>query len=113
VVFFRAAEEALSNVVQHAGAQCATVTFEVKDGMPVMTIRDDGIGMTDKNLTKRHSLGILGLRERFAALGGGVEIGRNEPSGTTMTVYLPASVENAIRAQSRRTGRLVADRPTV
>jgi signal transduction histidine kinase len=104
VVFFRAAQEVLANVIQHASATHVTITFELRERTPIMAIRDDGIGVTDENLRKERALGILGLRERFAALGGGVHIGRNEPRGTIVSVHLPSSVEGAIRAQSRRTG---------
>ena len=88
LVFFRAAEEAISNVLRHAQASRITLAFDQKDGMSTMKVVDNGIGLTDDDLQKVGAIGILRLRERFAALGGGVRVSRGELCGTILAAYL-------------------------
>jgi PAS domain S-box-containing protein len=90
LAFFRAAQEALTNVARHARATAATIGLAVEPGRLTMTIADDGIGIGEKDLEKPSALGLLGIRERFVALGGGVSVLRREPRGTTVSVFLPA-----------------------
>jgi PAS domain S-box-containing protein len=89
LLFFRAAQEALTNVARHAQATAVEIALRADGGRITMDITDDGIGISDAAMNKAHSLGLLGLRERFAALGGGLAVQRREPTGTTLTVYLP------------------------
>jgi PAS domain S-box-containing protein len=89
LLFFRAAQEALTNVARHAGAQTVDIVLSSGDGRVIMEIRDDGVGITEAAMRKPHSLGLLGLRERVAALGGSFEMRRGEPSGTSLIIALP------------------------
>jgi glucose-6-phosphate-specific signal transduction histidine kinase len=43
-------------------------------------------------MNKHRSLGLLGLRERFAALGGGLKVERRVPNGTLVMLHLPERV---------------------
>ncbi len=92
LLLFRAAQEALTNVARHARASAVEITLRADNGRITMEIADDGIGITDSSMEKTHSLGLLGLRERFATLGGGLAAQRREPTGTTFTVYLPMPI---------------------
>lgn len=98
LLLFRAAQEALTNVARHAQATAVEITLSADNGRITMEIADNGVGITDAAMNKSHSLGLLGLRERFATLGGGVAARRREPTGTTLTVYLPIPVEAPTRA---------------
>lgn len=89
LLLFRAAQEALTNVARHAQATSVEITLRADDGRITMEIADNGVGITSGAMNKTHSLGLLGLRERFATLGGGLAAQRREPTGTTLTVYLP------------------------
>jgi PAS domain S-box-containing protein len=89
LLLFRAAQEALTNVARHAHATTVEIALHAEDGRVTMEITDDGVGITEAAMSKAHSLGLLGLRERFAALGGGLAARRREPTGTTLTAYLP------------------------
>ncbi len=93
LLLFRAAQEALTNIARHARATAVQVTLKADSGRITMEITDDGIGITGAAMNKAHSLGLLGLRERFTALGGGLAVRRREPTGTTLTVYLPVDQE--------------------
>ena len=90
LVFFRAVQEALTNVARHARATRVAIMLAAGAGTLTMTISDDGIGFGEQDLDKPNALGLLGVQERFGALGGGLTIRRREPRGTTVTVHLPA-----------------------
>lgn len=89
LALFRAAQEALTNVVRHAQASRVAVVLRREDGKIAMDVSDDGVGVPEAALAKRGSLGLVGIRERFAALGGDFHMRSNHPSGTTISVQLP------------------------
>ncbi|MGI8482938.1 MAG: sensor histidine kinase [Thermomicrobiales bacterium] len=86
VVLYRIVEEALTNIVRHAGARHAHLWLRVEDEGVCLRITDDGHGMrTDAQA----GVGLVSMRERTAELGGSLQIGPNAPSGTTITVSFP------------------------
>jgi PAS domain S-box-containing protein len=97
-LFFRAAQEALANVARHAAASNATINLEADSERIVMVVADDGKGVAPVDLRKAGSLGLLGIRERFAAAGGGLIVERGRPRGTRLTVFLPWREAEAGRA---------------
>ncbi|MFB9310394.1 signal transduction histidine kinase [Agromyces hippuratus] len=93
---YRIAQEALTNVVRHAGATHAVVTVERAGDEFVLTIDDDGAGQVvvagagDVDAADHgEGSGILGMRERAALLGGSVELGASPLGGTRVTARLP------------------------
>jgi two-component system, NarL family, sensor histidine kinase UhpB len=88
-LFFRAAQEALANVARHAAASNVTIKLEADAQRIVMVVLDDGKGVAPVDLRKPGSLGLLGIRERFSAAGGGLMVERGESRGTRLTVFLP------------------------
>jgi PAS domain S-box-containing protein len=91
ILFFRAAQEMLTNVARHAGATTVRVSLEADTERIALVVADDGKGMADADLRKAGSLGLLGIRERFEAMGGGLAIDGTAPSGTSVTVFVPAA----------------------
>jgi len=89
LVFFRALQEGLTNVARHARAGHVTVSLAAEPARLALTIDDDGVGITEQDRNKPHALGLLAIQERFAALGGGLEIRRRGPCGTSLSVFLP------------------------
>ncbi len=83
---YRIAQEALTNVVRHAGATSAVVTVERLDDELRLTVDDDGRGLEGG---AEEGSGILGMRERAALLGGSVELDRSPRGGTRVTARLP------------------------
>jgi signal transduction histidine kinase len=65
---FRAVQEALTNVLRHAGASTVGLFVATRDGHLEATIEDDGQGATE-GLTGA-GVGLVGMRERVVALGG-------------------------------------------
>lgn len=89
---FRIFQEALTNVVRHAGASQVDVRVnEVAEGIR-LEIVDNGKGITQTQQTHRRALGILGMRERAQLWGGAVTIEGKPDIGTTVTVWMPYHV---------------------
>lgn len=82
---YRIVQEALTNVVRHAGATRAVVALERLDDELLVTIDDDGRSVRGAE----EGTGILGMRERAALLGGSVEISPSPRGGTRVTALLP------------------------
>jgi PAS domain S-box-containing protein len=76
--------EALTNVVKHSQAVHAEVTASVRDGMLDVQVRDDGIGGADPG-----GHGLVGMKDRVAALGGRLEIASPAGGGTCVAAMLP------------------------
>ncbi|MDR6904492.1 signal transduction histidine kinase [Agromyces sp. 3263] len=82
---YRIAQEALTNVVRHAGATRTVVAVERLGDELLLTVDDDGSGADGS----AEGSGILGMRERAALLGGSVELARSPRGGTRVTARLP------------------------
>ena len=85
---YRIAQEALANVVRHAGASAVEVSLAMDGSTAVLRIRDDGRGMPPE-APAGQSLGLLGIRERAELLGGTVSIDSRPGEGTMITATLP------------------------
>ncbi|MFI6735326.1 sensor histidine kinase [Nonomuraea sp. NPDC050451] len=86
----RIAQEAVTNVIKHAGATTLTVTTRIEDDTLHLTIGDDGRGPGEPSAGGH---GIAGMRERAALLGGTLTTTRSPASGTTVTARLPLTRE--------------------
>jgi signal transduction histidine kinase len=85
---FRIVQEALTNVGRHAGAATATVRVSYGDGDLTVQIDDDGGGSMAVS-TAGSGKGIMGMRERAAALGGELEAGPRPGGGFRVRARLP------------------------
>jgi PAS domain S-box-containing protein len=86
---FRIFEQALNNVASHAKASSVAVSVAETHERLVVTVSDNGRGISDRALAGADSLGLIGMRERAALLGGTVDIRRRRPTGTTVTMTIP------------------------
>ena len=86
---YRAAQEALTKIRRHAGADCARVLLDYSgEGVVRLRVEDDGRGL-DGPARPGSGFGLTGVRERVGHLGGTVEIASDPGHGVTMTVELP------------------------
>jgi signal transduction histidine kinase len=85
---FRVVQEALTNVARHAHASEVRVTLHGSNEALGVTIQDNGNGF-DPALEERHSLGLLGIRERVAELDGRVSIISQPGKGTLVRAEIP------------------------
>jgi signal transduction histidine kinase len=85
----RILQESLTNVARHAKAKKIRVTLFRSEKYVRLTIRDNGRGMNMRKIGSGRSLGLLGMRERAAALGGDVEILSQPGRGTTVIARVP------------------------
>ena len=88
---FRCFQELLTNVARHADARLVTATIGREEDEIVLEVRDDGRGITNDQVTQGRTLGLLGIRERVAVLGGTFSIGPGSAGGTTATIRMPVT----------------------
>jgi signal transduction histidine kinase len=87
---FRIFQELLSNIARPAGATRVGIHLTESEQGLRLEVRDDGRGITRAQQDDARSLGLLGMRERAAQIGGRIEF-RGEPGqGTTVTLTVPA-----------------------
>jgi signal transduction histidine kinase len=90
-VLFRILQETLTNVARHARAKHVTVSLIDSKNEIVMTVHDDGIGISDEQVRNPKSLGLLGIRERLHPFQGSCSVQRGVNGGTEVRVQLPIS----------------------
>jgi two-component system NarL family sensor kinase len=93
-VLFRAAREAIQNVLKHAGASHVDVQVERHDGTAVLTVADDGAGFDPDAPPSGDGDGHLGLRlvaEAVAEAGGRLQVDSRRGEGTRVRVEVPAA----------------------
>lgn len=90
---FRVTQEALTNVVKHAGASHVGVVVERRGGSLSIIVEDDGKGFDPGAVLaspeKADRLGVLGMRERMARLGGTLEVESSPGTGTCLFIRAP------------------------
>jgi signal transduction histidine kinase len=85
---FRIVQEALTNIVRHAGTHAARVEISYGDRDLTVQVDDDGTGQATSNGIGTGS-GIAGMRERASALGGELEAGPRPSGGFRVRARLP------------------------
>jgi signal transduction histidine kinase/HAMP domain-containing protein len=93
--FYRVAQEALTNVRKHAGPTRVHVALHRGGGLVRLEVRDWGRGFATPNGRRRaragERMGLLGMRERVALLGGTWSVDSAPGRGTTVVVEVPAA----------------------
>jgi signal transduction histidine kinase len=84
---YRIVQESLTNVVKHARASRVSVLLTRYDGTVKAIVEDDGRGF-DPEVGREGGVGLVGMRERLALLGGRLEVESGE-AGTTVAAEVP------------------------
>jgi PAS domain S-box-containing protein len=86
---FRVAQEALNNVIRHAGARAARVALRQRDGGLLLGVRDDGVGFDPGRAREGRSLGLASMRERVRLVNGTLDIESVPGRGTAIVAWVP------------------------
>jgi PAS domain S-box-containing protein len=85
---YRIAQEALTNVAKHANASVVDIILERRGNNVQLVIEDDGKGFAPSTEQSGQGFGLLGMRERAALVGAGLEIESTPGTGTTILVRM-------------------------
>jgi signal transduction histidine kinase len=91
LVLYRVVQEALTNIAKHASTTRAAVSLSRRHNEVTLTIADDGVGfdLNDGPQTNGSRLGLFGMRERLALIGGEMEVQSASGQGTRITARVP------------------------
>jgi signal transduction histidine kinase len=99
---FRIVQEAISNIARHAHASHATLSLHVAGALQVR-IEDDGVGIRSdwqSGSNGHRPLGLLGMQERAALIGGTLTIEPNVPQGTRVILSVPLGGDAPLEKKS-------------
>jgi len=88
---FRILQETLTNIARHADATQVDIRLAREDGRLSLEVHDNGIGISEEQLSASGTLGILGMRERALLLGGEFLMTGAPNMGTRVVVRIPLS----------------------
>jgi len=88
LAIYRVAQESLTNVARHSGANSAVVILVPAGDRVVLTVRDDGRGIADHELAG-DGAGLGGMRERALLVAGQLHVGRHADGGTEVRLEVP------------------------
>jgi signal transduction histidine kinase len=93
LALFRILQESLTNVHRHSGSPTVEIDVEVEAGMVTLAVRDAGRGIPEEVLerfreTGTAGIGLAGMRERVADMGGELRVESNK-KGTVMMAAIP------------------------
>ncbi len=87
--FFMIIKEALENITRHAQATVVEVELNEANNEILISVKDNGIGVTKEQLLNPRSFGVAGMNERAKQLGGQLAIHGTPSQGTTITLQAP------------------------
>lgn len=94
ITLFRITQEAITNIVKHAGAESVSIAVEFRDHSAAVHIEDDGQGFSVEEVTisikTDRGLGLLGMKERATLLDGYLKIEALPGQGTRVSAEVPA-----------------------
>jgi signal transduction histidine kinase len=91
LVLYRIVQEALTNVAKHSGASAVEINLRRHSNTVTVTVYDDGKGFDIREVTRTDGsgLGLFGMRERLALVGGAIDIESAPGRGTTIIARVP------------------------
>lgn len=87
VCVYRITQEAITNTLKHASATAVVVTIAVTDHHLLLCVEDDGAGIAAAAV--HDGVGVIGMRERVASVGGSLSVGRAAGGGWRVAATLP------------------------
>ena len=102
---FRIFQEVMSNISRHAGATRVVIAIKQARDHVLFSVRDNGRGISQAAVESDQSLGIIGMRERTALLGGTLTLGRGLSKGTVVIVTIPLAPQPRPEGDNHHVGR--------
>jgi two-component system sensor histidine kinase UhpB len=93
---YRLVQESLTNAARHGGAKRVWIALTADPAEIQVTVEDDGAGLA---ATAREGMGLKGMRERLAALGGTLSLDNRSGGGVRLAAVIPREAE-AMRADA-------------
>jgi signal transduction histidine kinase len=94
---FRVFQETMTNIIRHSRASKLEVCLEINRGLLLLTVSDNGRGISEEALYSPNSLGLIGMHERAQQLGGAIHIRNGSTEGTTVVMQVPLSARRGQR----------------
>ncbi len=88
-VLFRIFQELMTNVLRHAKANRIQISLKQQGNEIFLKVTDNGIGISGDQLSDKHALGLIGIRERATSHGGYFLINGSTEEGTIAMVTMP------------------------
>lgn len=95
---FRIFQESLNNVLRHSDATEVEVLLTQHNNVLLMTVHDNGKGISAEDFNKPNSLGILGMRERALPFSGKVDIRNASEGGAIVSLSIPLDHQDSLSA---------------
>jgi signal transduction histidine kinase len=86
---YRIAQEALTNVARHSGANRVHLALAADNGHLVLSVADDGCGFNTAVLNETEALGVAGMRERAVLVGGELFVFSTPGAGSRVEFRVP------------------------
>jgi two-component system sensor histidine kinase UhpB len=86
---FRILQEALTNVIRHAGASQVNLYINNEGDYFILRLNDNGRGINQSEINRVDAFGLIGMRERALAFGGTINFEGSPDSGTIVSLRLP------------------------
>lgn len=92
LALYRITQELLTNVARHAKAARVVITLAKTKAGLLLSVRDDGRGVSQGDLFGKKALGLIGIRERAHSFGGSLQIQGRPKRGTVASVSIPLGI---------------------
>ncbi|MEK7772484.1 MAG: ATP-binding protein, partial [Pseudomonadota bacterium] len=89
---FRIIQEVFINITRHSEATRVDIELLENESDIVITIKDNGIGITESQMLNPESFGIIGMNERAQQLGGKLKIQGSSMQGSVVTLKIPLPI---------------------
>lgn len=90
---FRIFQDVLDNIVRHAHATHVHVNIAKHEGDVMITVEDNGKGISEEDTQQNDAFGLMSMRERAWSQGGAVEFRKNKQQGTGVVIRMPLAEE--------------------
>ena len=89
IAIYRAAQEALNNAARHSQAENVWIKMERSEGWLSLILEDDGVGLTRSRTSGEQTFGLMGMKDRIAAVGGTLKFRSPKGKGTEIRASVP------------------------